>query len=75
MAVDLPTNPTFPPGESLVERLSRLSRESNLMTLDAVARMAPADGTGFAVAACQAKRLAESLTGGLTAAEVQRGQR
>ena len=73
MAVDLPTDPTIQPVETLVERLSRLSRESNLMTLDAVARMAPGDDTGFAVAAVQAKRLAESLTGGLAATQGQRG--
>ncbi len=67
MAVDIEfPAPPVPGGETLVERLSRLSRESTLMTLDALVRIAPRDGSGAALAACQAKRLADSLAGGLT---------
>lgn len=68
MATDHVTTGTVPTAELLVDRVTTLTRETNVLAMDALATLAEAEGEeGFAPAAKQARRLADSVLSGFTA--------
>ena len=68
MATDHLSSDTVPTAELLIDRVTTLTRETNVLAMDALVTLAGADADeGFASSAGQARRLAESVLSGFNA--------
>ena len=68
MATDHLSSDPVPTAELLVDRVTSLTRETNVLAMDALATLAGAEGDkGFEPSARQARRLADSVLSGFTA--------